>query len=512
MKHTEYLGDEIAKHGVSAVFGIPGSGATLSLIDNLESKGIPFYLTQFEGSGALMAATMGRLTGKAGVSLSIKGPGLTNAIPGIAAAWFESFPVVHLAEAAPRNAPLSQAHKRIDQRLLCKTFTKRSGGLEPGSFTDLANLAQSEEPGPVVLELTEEILGDKEDISQPESIARSLRRSTVELIKRSNKPIVIAGTLALRQGFRDALSALSIPVFSTVSAKGIIDETLDHAAGIYTGVGLSLTPESTLISESDLIICIGLTAKEVLSAKPFKLPAINIEAVDTSGIEGFDFYDRIDVSQFTEVVDCIIAKSWGLKALALKQKELFEQLNSHFLPGIVFTTIQNHFDIFRSVLDTGYFCTIGEHALKTSAPELCLMSGQGRYMGTCIPMALAAAICDSTLPTLAFVGDGGIGMYLAEVRLAVKLRLPVLLILMSDNSFGSIRTRAIKDKLTQKPLMMDGSSWVPVLNGFGIPSTRVENLAELDRALKSWDIQTGPAFLEINFKTDLYQLMVTNIR
>jgi acetolactate synthase-1/2/3 large subunit len=127
-------------------------------------------------------------------------------------------------------------------------------------------------------------------------------------------------------------------------------------------------------------------------------------------------------------------------------------------------------------------------------------------------MALAAAICDSTLPTLAFVGDGGIGMYLAEVRLAVKLRLPVLLILMSDNSFGSIRTRAIKDKLTQKPLMMDGSSWVPVLNGFGIPSTRVENLAELDRALKSWDIQTGPAFLEINFKTDLYQLMVTNIR
>ena len=149
------LAEEITAHGVTRLFGVPGSGVTLSLIDALEKRGIAFHLTHFEGAGALMAATVGRLSGRAGVSLSIKGPGLANAVPGIAAAWFEAYPLVHLTEAFPPGSPVSQAHKRMDQAALVAPITKASrfSAKEGPSFTSMAHFACAEEPGPVLFEL-----------------------------------------------------------------------------------------------------------------------------------------------------------------------------------------------------------------------------------------------------------------------------------------------------------------------------------------------------------------------
>lgn len=516
MNNIDILAAEIHKYGVSSIFGIPGSGPTLSLIDSLESKGIPFYLTQFEGTGALMAATIGRLRNKAGVSLSIKGPGLTNALPGISVAWFESFPLVHLTEATPVNAPSYVAHKRINQESLCRAITKASGylGAVSDMFSDLSEIATSEVPGPVLLQLTEN--HESKNVDSRKYMVEAYKPLSKELrsiIQKSNSPIIIAGTLAIRKKWTKQLSGLSIPIFSTASAKGIVDENLPHAAGVYTGVGLALTPEASLFDTCDLVIGLGLTAKEVLSVNPFNAKSINVEVLENEGTDGFRFDAKLSSTEFDEVVDILADKSWGIDLLSRKLTKLFNKLDNDFLPGRVYNTIQLFYSgKVRLVMDTGYFCTIGEHSWKAMRHDWCLMSGQSRYMGTCIPMAIAASIYDLQVPTIAIVGDGGIGMYLSEIKLAVQLKLPLLLILMSDNSFGSIRTRAIKDGLTQKPLIMFGNSWVPVLNGYGVPGVHVENDNELAIALKSWDRNTGPAFIEISFNPTTYQEMVLDIR
>jgi thiamine pyrophosphate-dependent acetolactate synthase large subunit-like protein len=85
-------------------------------------------------------------------------------------------------------------------------------------------------------------------------------------------------------------------------------------------------------------------------------------------------------------------------------------------------------------------------------------------------------------------------------------------VLMTDNTFGSIRTRAIKDKLTQKPLTMDGKSWVDVFDSLGIPGRRTENINAVRDALAAWMPRNGPAFLEIPFEPDAYEAMVAGIR
>jgi acetolactate synthase-1/2/3 large subunit len=515
MSRFDQLADDIQSIGTKVVFGIPGSGATLSIIDALESRGIDFHLTQFEGSGVLMAGTYGHLSGRSGLSLSIKGPGLTNSIPGLAACSMEAFPLIHLAEAAAPNAPASQAHKRIDQNSLCSTVTKGSCYLPPSGkgFKTMSAWAEAEEPGPVLIQLAEKTFEGVKDIPRPTKCTVPLNQIVSDIIRNAKRPVIIAGALAVRKQWEVALSTLHIPVFSTASAKGVIDETLNHSAGVYTGVGLSLTPEYHLIPQSDLVIGIGLTAREVLAVNPFNCKSINIEAVNTPGTEAFEFTARIRVDDFVEVVSLLKAKNWGLHLLEASLAALRSRMFSDFLPGIIFHSIESRFSgMVRMVLDTGYFCTIGEHAWRAKRSDLCLLSGQSRYMGTCLPMAIGAAIYDKSIPTIAVVGDGGIGMFLSDIKLAVRLKLPLLLILMTDNSFGSIRTRAIKDGLTQKPLIMDGGSWVSVLEAFGVPGVRTESLAAFENSIACWKISTGPAYIEISFHQDNYQNMVQNIR
>jgi acetolactate synthase-1/2/3 large subunit len=508
------LAEEITAHGVTRLFGIPGSGVTLSLIDMLEKRDIAFHLTHFEGAGALMAATVGRLSGRAGVSLSIKGPGLANTVPGIAAAWFEAYPLVHLTEAAAPNSPASAAHKRMDQSALVAPISKASrySAKEGPGFTAMAHFACAEEPGPVLFELAPSMPALAEAL--PETVfVREDGSRALELLRNAEKPIVIAGALALRAGLGAALAKLNIPVFSTAAAKGIIDERAPNAAGLWTGVGEGFTPEYMLLHRADLIIGVGLTARESLKTAPFKAPYLAIEAVETPGTDAFAPAARLGLGDAAVALDHLAGKNWGLDELRAILDRLQAHMEEGFLPGAAFAAIDLHYQRrVRMVMDTGYFCTIGEHAWRAASADLCLLSGQGRYMGTSLPMAIGAALHDPSVPTVMVAGDGGIGMYLAEAKLAVQQKLPLLIVLMTDNAFGSVRTRALREGLTQKPLTMDGKSWVPVFDALGIPGTRADSTTAIADALGAWMPSSGPAFLEIPFEPDAYEAMVASIR
>jgi acetolactate synthase-1/2/3 large subunit len=179
----------------------------------------------------------------------------------------------------------------------------------------------------------------------------------------------------------------------------------------------------------------------------------------------------------------------------------------------VFEAAQKHFGgTVRGVFDTGYFCTIAEHAWRPRDASLCLMSGQGRYMGTGIPMALGAAIHDQSVPTIAFLGDGGIGPFVGEARLAVERKLPLLFCLLTDGYLSSIRTRALHDKLTQKPVTIAHPSWARVFEAFGMPASHVDSEERFAEALGQWQPKDGPAFIEVAFDPDPYEAMVKGIR
>ncbi len=510
------LASEISALGCRYAFGVPGSGPTLVLADALEKLGVSVIRTQFEGAAALMAGTIGRLTGTAGVAFCIKGPGLTNMIPGLAVAWFENFPLVAIAEAYPPGSPPSKAHKLICHESLVRAVSKGRwvlGTTEP-SFGDLAQLAQSELPGPVLLEVTGTKIVDQAPV-QIKSDLRARDDAVLDAIRSSERPVLIVGTLGVRLQLSQRLNQLGIPVFSTAAAKGVVDETLSHAAGVYTGVGLELSPERKILPDADLIIGIGLRPAEVLAVKPFSCRSVALEPCsDVSGLDAFGFSAISGNGNTEEVLMLLQEKAWGGDLVAVSLAHMASRLLSGpFLPAHAFRCMEQHFNgAVRMVLDTGYFCTMGEHIWRARKPEHCLLSGQARYMGTALPMAIAAAISDRQVPTVVVVGDGGIGPAIGELRIAVERQIPLLIVLMTDGRFGSIRTRALKDGLSESTLTIGSPSWMQVMAGLGMSARSVSDAASLADALGQWQPGAGPAFLEIPFPPDPYESMVQGLR
>ncbi|MEQ9638518.1 MAG: thiamine pyrophosphate-binding protein [Alphaproteobacteria bacterium] len=501
------LADAIAKRGARRLYGVPGSGASLELIDALEGHGVGFWSTAFEGAAAIMAGTAGRMTGRAGYALSIKGPGLANQVPGLAACALEGWPMVALAEAYAPNLPPAKAHKRLDQGALVSGVAKghRYWDGEPASLDGLASWAEREAPGPVLLELAGTIPDEPPpapDASPSDPLAGH--------IAKAERPVVIAGTLAIRMDWAEQLKNLQVPVFTTAAAKGAVDEWLPHAAGVYTGVGLDLTPEKALLADADLVVGLGLRAGEVLNAAPFDCASLNLDAIHAPGADGFQF--KAQGADVDATFAALAEKSWGMDEARNAVADLdATMLARPFGPAHVYRAVAGTWRDSRLVVDTGYFCTIAEHAWHAPRADLCLSSGSGRYMGIALPQSLAAADLDPTVVTVLATGDGGLPPFVAEARLAAIHELPLVVLHLSDGGYGSVRTRAINDRLTQRPLLTSGS-WRATFDGFGYQTRSAHDEESMYRAMESWDPRFGPLFIDVSFDPDHYQAMVRGIR
>ena len=504
----ESLADELTDKAVGPVFGIPGGGPSLELLDALERRGVAYVRTHFEGCAALMAGTMGRLSGEPGMCLSIKGPGLANMVSGLAASALEGFPLLAVCEAFPRDTDWTVRHKGMDHPGLTSAVSKGCFGIAGKRVVENAvALAKAEVPGPVVLNLN-----DEQAPPPPVTPETSVLGPVIKQIEMAKRPVVIVGSLAARSVWASRLESLAVPVFVTAAAKGALDEGLRYSAGVFTGVGLEHTPEAKIVPQSDLVIGLGLRAGEVLATKPFECPAVNVDTIGSD--QGFEFLASAQCQILDSVFDALDAFDWGSDLVADVVTSLDNRLRSSgFLPAHALAAIQRRFSgQVRGVFDTGNFCTIAEHIWRPAHPNHCLMSGKGRYMGTALPMAIAAAEYDPSVPTVAVLGDGGIGMFLAEARLAVERTLPLLIVLMSDGGFGSVRGRALKDGLTQAPLIINDPSWLIVLEGMGIPGVAVNKEEDLSTALEAWVPVSGPSYVEISFDPDAYQEMIIGIR
>ena len=517
MCHLESLACQISEYGVRHVFGIPGSGPSFTLIDSLSQKGVQFHIVHFEGCAAIMAGTFGRLSGISGVSIGIKGPGLANMIPGIAACSLESFPAVNITEAYPPDAPISLAHKRIDHQRLAASVVKTSTYWSQGgsSFKQLAKSAEAECPGPVLLNITNSAPRESGELFSKECVPSNESTVVSKLIADSCQPVIIAGSLAIRAKLSDALNSLSFPVFTTASAKGVVDETLAHAAGVFTGAGVEIAQENNLLGKADLVIGIGLRHNEVLSVEPFSCKTLLLDPLGDLLADAFGFSINTwfhSEDHWKEFWENLHGVEWGNEEISQSKKEIDNYLlKDGFLPANIMQVVYNHFcGKARVVVDTGLFCTVAEHIWHASSPSLYLGSGQGRYMGISLPQGIAASLYDSTLPTVIFCGDGSIGMFTSELKMAADLKLPLIIILLSDGKFGTLRGRSLKDGLSEKPLTIYSPSWIEVIEGLGINSAQVNSEYQLHQILAQWDRK--PLYIETTFDPEKYRIMTQRLR
>jgi acetolactate synthase I/II/III large subunit len=515
------LAQALGAEGVRALFGITGSGLSLALITALEQQGVPFYATAHEASAAIMAGAFARRSGTLGCAISIKGTGFANMLGGLLVDLYEQIPVLSVAEAFGPSVPASRMHKRLDHETAGRAFTKAYATLgDPrATVAALAGIARAEIPGPVHLDLFDEAGGALHEWITPDPAADGSEHVWSELrarLARSQRPVVIAGALAARRAWGARLAGLRVPVFTTLAAKGVLDETASFAAGVFTGEGRELSPEAKILPDADLVVGLGLRNQEVLSAKPFPCDLAIVDVIGGRGAGGFApvcVWRADGDGPFADVLDALGGKDWGRERVA----EATAAVRLHFagdawLPGVLYQHLERELpEIGCLVVDTGYFCTVAEHAWRARSAAAFLCSANGRSMGAALPSAIAAALADRTAPTLCLMGDGG-AMYLADLRIAVSEALPVLCLLLSDGRYGSVADATSLVGASRRATTIARPSWFRAVEALECPAEQVKDEAAFVTALRRWDWRRGPLFLEAPFEPERYATMIGGVR
>ncbi len=517
MDFENFATDFSAANGKWA-FGITGSGPSLRLIDSLEQHGITFVTTGHETTAALMAGAYGRLTGDPALAVSIKGPGFMNLLPGLLSNAYEGYPSLSVSESYNSDDTGPRSHKWLDHRCAGREFLKghRYFATDTGYLNSCWTRALDEFPGPVHIDLTS---GSASMDASPYIRSAAPSSSLMGTLERSSRPLLIVGSLGLRAAWGGSLKKLGIPIFTTPAAKGLVDETEPFAAGIFTGAGKPATPEKTLLSETDLLITLGVRSGELLNPTFGTKQSLHIDNVTISSNTLFPARsldaptEVLNDADIATVIERLTEKSWGLDLLAECHRRLDETVSGYgWNPVHAMRLVQSALPTATHVLDTGNFTVLGEHFLMARTTTSVIGTPNGRYMGAGLGYALGASVALPDKPVVLWVGDGGLRASIGELSLAAELGCNLLVIVVKDGYFGSIRGNAIINDLTQRPVTLSNRSTVAIARSMGLSSRIVANESELAVGLDEWLGDSKPALFECVVNADEYIEQTARLR
>src|SRR5688500_11901371 len=238
IKGSDLLVAALENEGVERIFGVPGE-ENLDVVESLRNSSIELVVTRHEQSAAFMAATHGRLTGQPGVCISTLGPGALNLATGAAYAHLGAMPMVLITGQKGIMSSRQARFQIVDMIATMKPLTKStrqivSTATIPTLVRDSFRVAAEERPGPVHLELPEDIAGEETpDIPMvpPHPIDLpvahpSARDRAAEMILKAERPLVMLGAATSRPrltaGLSDFVLRTRIPFFNTQMGKGTV--------------------------------------------------------------------------------------------------------------------------------------------------------------------------------------------------------------------------------------------------------------------------------------------------
>jgi acetolactate synthase-1/2/3 large subunit len=511
--------------GVKYVFGVP-SGNMTDYIESLrKEEGIDFVLTGHESAAAFMAAVCGRLTGIPGACFGTFGPGATNLATGVGCAWLDRYPLLAFTDEMPENLLNRTVQMNIDHQIFFHPITKWTTRLVPGTVNETilkaAGVAVSEVPGPVHLGVPAGI--GKTVFEEPENDIKYLRLEkqppgnsffeSAEKARRffgkARKPLLAVGLSAERAGVKDEVRELAekyqLPVVLTPMAKGIFPENHPLYAGVLFHA-LSGQVAKTY-READLVIGIGYDPVEFNYEE--WMPEVPLIHFDNRPAD-VDSTKITDVVNLTGDLKAILAefpgfpadrKSWDTEIIESRKNEIFRLLEppeNSFGPRAVIAGLREALpEDGILTLDVGAHLHLAGQQWKTHSPEKLLMTNGWSSMGFGIPAAIAAKLCHPELPVACLTGDGGFRMMAGEIATAKQLNLPVVFVVVKDNSLSLIRIKQDRKNFDSNyGTDLPGESIQPENNYFGVPVIKVSGYAVYQEALKKAFSLKEPVIIE----------------
>ena len=304
---------------------------------------------------------------------------------------------------------------------------------------------------------------------------RASLQPVLQEIDRARRPILLAGLGVLWNRASAELTALAerlgAPVLTTAKCKGVIPEDHRLRAGCIIG-GLI---ERKLVMQADLIITLGLDAVELQPKPwPYAIPVISlapIPALDALVPARLEVIGDLKAILARLAEDCTGGSDWGEKAAASFRAEVTDALDRP-ARGL---SPQRAMEVARAVLprttiatcDTGASRLLVVQKWQAYGPHEFLTSNGLGSMGYALPAALGARLAWPERPVVAFTGDGGFLMAIAELQTAIRERLPVIIVVLDDAEIGLIRVKQEIKGLPQHGVGLGGCDWEKIAAGFG---------------------------------------------
>ncbi|MFP5076166.1 thiamine pyrophosphate-binding protein [Rhizobium sp. YIM 134829] len=518
-------------YGVRHAFGMPG-GEVVTLIDGLEKAGIAFHLARHETAAALMAAGASVTTHTPGLLVTTVGPGLANAVNGIADAAQEHVPLIVLSGIVDRATRARYTHQVIDHAQLLRPLVKASFEIEPESagptVARALALALTDPMGPVHLDVSPAVaaLPDPQPrrLAPPavlEPVIGAANPAILELasrLEKAERPLILAGFEAARADAGSAIlhlaEALGAPVLTTYKAKGAIPETHPLALG---GAGLSPLADRVLldlVSRADLILMIGYDPIEMrLGWLDPVVDAGRIIEITVAPPDHAMHHAQTRLLANTAAATAALAlglqprPSWldgEVRATKEKLTALFAT-RSAWGPHRIIDLIQEAAGADGLVtVDSGAHRILLSQKWIATTPLTLLQSAGFCTMAAALPMAIGAKTADPRRRVFAVMGDGGLEMGIGELATLRDLGHPITVVVFQDCSLALIALKQASAKLAPAGVALGQTDFAAIAAGFGGHGVTVETADALRQALAAAERRQEFSLIACRFEADAY--------
>lgn len=537
--------------GVRQVFGVPG-GQTLAITDAiLDCPEIRFVTARDERAAACMADAAGRLTGRLGVCLATTGPGATNLLTGIGGAYRDSSPVLALTcnnrlADLDRDDAQGADHVQIFRALTKWATLVTEPAAIPRALAEAALRATGGCPGPVLVDfartaLEAELNVELDDVAlpQPSGVPHhrlagdpDRLRTAARLLKSARQPVMWVGNGVQLSGAADDALALAeqlqAPVITTFNALGSLPSQHPLVFGPLSRMGTELSRRA--LAGADLVLAVGNSLNAISTGRwtldlPEQIVQIDVDpdylarnypdrtlgllgdartilrqlSVEITSADGSDGSDGQSerIQRLERLQDA--KRSWWASVAALEEGE-----PGKISPAALVRSVRSATPAETLLVVDAGNPGVWSHLWEVRAPGTYLKPVGYGNMGFAVPGAIAAKLVDPDRPVVALVGDGSLGMSLAELETAVREGVDPCIVVMNDAGYGNIRQEQLVhygDRLIG--VDFGDVDYAAIARACGLAAVRVDTTNDLETALEEFLALDSPSLIDARIDPEI---------
>ncbi|PJF23285.1 MAG: acetolactate synthase [Phototrophicales bacterium] len=519
----ELIARALKAQGVNALYTLCG-GHILPIYEGCLNNGIRVIDFRHEQAAAHAADAHARLTRNIGVAAVTAGPGVTDAVTGVANAYQARSPMILLGGAAPLKTKGMGALQEMPQTEMFKTFTKASFTVErtediPMLMHDAFETALSGRPGPVFIEVPFDVLFNAVDdpgtpdkvVIQPLEPELSALQQIFALLREAKKPVLVAGTQVYWDEAHEALRELTdqtgIPVFTNGAGRGTLPMTHPNCFKSARG---------SAIKRADVVILLGTPLDFRLKyGREGWNPETKLIQIENDPAElnhnrtaevAICANARLVLEALTEGLQGVRYDEWLNEVRTMednKNKDLDTWMKlddvpiNHFRMGAAINDFID--ENFIVVGDGGDIVSACAKVIDLSLPGQWLDPGPLGCLGVGAPFAIAAKHLYPDKNVLIINGDGSFGLNGFEFDTAIRFNLPIVSIVGNDGGWGQIRTPQIGMVTEERAIAtkLNYTRYDKIVEAMGGYGELVENPDDLLPALERAFASGKPACINV---------------